>query len=129
MGEFYRKIPGIEAAAAGALGNELTFGFPAVLDVVVLCTANEVAILGLELFEVRQEGYITKNYSLYDLEENLRHGPSTKEGWAVYVNKNNTRADEFVRQYPAQERQVYILTASSWEEFCDLKQPSPRSPR
>jgi hypothetical protein len=56
----FEKIPGIAAAAIGALGDELTFSFPEVLGVIGLCTMHEIAVLGLELFQVLPEGYATK---------------------------------------------------------------------
>ncbi len=126
VSQLYRKIPGVEEAAVGVVGNELTFGFPRVLDVIALCTANEIAVLGLELFEVLPEGYVTRNYSLYDQEEELRRSPANADAWTAYVRENNIRAGKFVRGYPAGKGHVYVLTVASWNESSGASTPKRR---
>lgn len=115
----FEKIPGIAAAAIGALGDELTFSFPEVLGVIGLCTMHEIAVLGLELFQVLPEGYATKKYSGYS--QQMNKGPSNVEGWSAYVEKSNALAKEFVHLNPTGDDHVYILTTSSWREFCEIQ--------
>jgi hypothetical protein len=117
----FTQIPAIAALAAGATGDELTFTFPEVLEAVKLCTSEQIAVLGVELFEVRAGGYCTENLSVYDLQPQMKRGPGTKEGWPDYVRMNNALAEEFVRRNPAGDDHVYILTTSSWREFCALQ--------
>lgn len=113
----YTKIPAIAALATGATGNELTFTFPEVLEAIKLCTSAQIAVLGVELFKIRAEGYYTENLSVYDLQPEMKRGPENKEVWPDYVRMNNAFAEEFIRQNPAGDEHVYILTTSSWDEF------------
>ena len=62
----FESITPIALAAIGTVGDELTFTYPKVLEVIRLCTANEIAVLGVELFEVRSGGYAWKSLSTYD---------------------------------------------------------------
>jgi hypothetical protein len=115
----FEKIPAIAAAAIGALGDELTFSFPEVLQAITLCTKHGIAVLGLELFQVLPEGYATKKLSGYD--QQMDKGPENVEGWPEYVDRSNALAEEFVRLNPTGDDHVYILTTSSWREFCEIQ--------
>jgi hypothetical protein len=115
----FEKIPAVAAAAIGALGDELTFSSPEVLQVINLCTKREIAVLGLEIFQVLPQGYATKKLSGYDQQMNM--GPENVAGWPEYVAKSNGLAEEFVRLNPAGDDHVYILTTSSWREFCEIQ--------
>jgi hypothetical protein len=118
-GEF-EKIPAVVAAAIGALGDELTFSFPEVLQVIRLCIKYEIAVLGLETFQVLPEGYATKKLSGYD--QQMNKGPGNVKGWSEYVARSNALAEEFVRANPSGDDHVYILTTSSWREFCKIQE-------
>jgi hypothetical protein len=48
-------IESIKAASIGSTGDELTFAFPEVLDVIKQCCANEIAVLGVEVHKVVRE--------------------------------------------------------------------------
>ena len=49
------QVESIVGAASGrTIGNELTFAFPEVSEVIGLCTQNEIAVLGVEVLEVRR---------------------------------------------------------------------------
>jgi len=113
-------LPGVLAAAVGRTGNELTFAFPEVLDVIKLCSANQIAVLGPDLFKLRSDGlYQTERLSGYHLD--LKENPQRVEEWPEYVKVNNALAEEFVRQNPAGDGHVYILTTASWREFCEIQ--------
>jgi hypothetical protein len=116
----FELIPSIADAAIGAVGDEMTFSFPEVLEVIRLCSANHIAVLGVEVFEVRAEGYHTKNLSLYDQE--INGGPDSVEGWPDYVKLNNGLAENFVHQNQKGDDHVYVLTTSSWREFRKIQE-------
>jgi hypothetical protein len=115
----FEKIPAVATAAIGALGDELTFSFPEVLQVINLCTEHEIAVLGLEIFQVLPQGYATKRLSGYD--QQMNKGPENVAGWPEYVARSNRLAEEFVRSNPTGDDHVYILTTSSWGEFCEIQ--------
>lgn len=121
-------LPGVLAAAVGRTGNELTFAFPKVLDVIKLCSANQIAVLGPDLFKLRGEGlYQTVKLSAYHLE--LKENPQRVEEWPEFVKINNALAEEFVRQNPVGDDHLYILTTASWREFCEIQDMKHRSGR
>lgn len=101
------------------MGGELTFTFPEALEVIKRCTENQIAVLGVEIFEVRPAGYITKSLSDYD--QQIRSGPEQQAGWADYVRDNNLLAGDFVRLHPTGDDHIYVLTAASWREFQEMK--------
>jgi len=117
----FELIPGILAASVGRTGDdELTFAFPEVLHVIKLCSTNLIAVLGLDLFKILSDGlYQTVKLSGYHLE--IKQNPQRVEEWPEYVQLNNTLAEEFVRQNPAGDDHLYILTTSSWREFCEIQ--------
>jgi len=97
----------------------LAFTFPEASEVIRLCTENEIAVLGVEVFEARLTGYLTKNLSIYD--QQTGSGPTEREGWADYVKTNNVLAAEFVKLNPVGDDHVYVLTTASWREFQEMK--------
>jgi hypothetical protein len=112
----FGKIPSIASFACGkTVGGELAFTFPAVSEVIRLCTGNEIAVLGVEILEVRDDGYYTKHLSIYDQE--LTDCPRQRQEWGHYVAQNNALAEEFVGRNPTGDDHIYVLTTSSWEEF------------
>jgi hypothetical protein len=114
------QVESIARAASGrTIGNELAFTFPEVSEVIRRCTENEIAVLGVEVFEVRPTGYLTKKLSDYD--QQMGSGPKQREGWADYVKANNILAEEFVRLNPSGDDHVYVLTTTSWREFQEMK--------
>ncbi|HLJ88953.1 MAG TPA: hypothetical protein VKZ53_19190 [Candidatus Angelobacter sp.] len=63
-------------AARKTVGGELSFTFPEVLEIIMLCTINEIAVLGVEIFEVHSHGYRTKTLSIYD--QQMKNSPNQK---------------------------------------------------
>jgi hypothetical protein len=114
-------IPGILAASVGRTGDdELTFAFPDVLDAIKLCSTNLIAVLGPDLFKISSDGlYQTVKLSGYHL--TIKTNPQSIEQWPEYVKINNALAEEFVRQNPAGDDHVYILSTASWREFCEIQ--------
>jgi hypothetical protein len=114
------QVESIARAASGrTVGDELAFIFPEVAEVIRRCTENQIAVLGVEVFEVRPTGYLTKTLSDYD--QRMRSGPKQQAGWADYVRANNLHAEEFVKLHPTGDDQVYVLTTASWREFQEMK--------
>jgi hypothetical protein len=116
----FELIPSIADAAIGKVGEELAFSFPEVMEVIRLCTANQIAVLGLDLFEARPEGYHTKRLSAYN--QQMNDGPDRDGAWTDYVRLNNTFAEDFVRQNPTGDDHVYVLITASWKEFCKIQE-------
>ena len=120
----FELIQSIGDAAVGKTGDELTFTFPEVLGVIRLCTVNEIAVLGVELFQIRPDGYHTKNLSVYD--QQMTRDPDQTQEWAGYAEQNNSLAAEFVCLNPTGDDHVFVLTASSWREFCEIRKMKRR---
>jgi hypothetical protein len=115
-------IPEVLKAAVGQLDNdELLFTFPEVLNVIRLCTTRGIAVLGAELFLVKPEGYYASGCSTYDLDEMRRWPVVQSANWPEYVKENNELAEIFIRRNPLGDDHVYILTNSSWSEFCRIQ--------
>jgi hypothetical protein len=120
MGDFER-IRGIAETAMGSVGDELTFSFPEVLKVIELCSANQIAVLGVELFLVRADGHYALGSSDYDLQEKQKWPTVQLADWPEYVNWNNGLAEECVRRNPLGDEHVYVLSTASWTEFCEIQ--------
>lgn len=120
MTDDFSQAESIARAAAGRIvGNELAFTFPEITEVITLCTKNQIAVLGVEVFEVRPTGYLTKYLSDYD--QRMGSGPIQQAGWGDYVSANNLHAEEFVKLHPAGDDHVYVLTTASWRECQKMK--------
>jgi len=53
----FEQVPRVKAFAIGKVGEELSFSFPEVLAVIHACSRNDIAVLGVELFLVKSDGY------------------------------------------------------------------------
>lgn len=92
--------------------TEFVFAHPDVLDVIRVATEHDVAILGIEVFEVKG-GLRAQDYSGYEF--------PCGDDWRDFVRVNNSAALEFVRSHPAGEDHGYILTSASEREFRQLR--------
>lgn len=120
----FESIPDIVSAAVGTTGDELTFAFPEALAVTRRCTENEIAVLGVDLFEAHPDGYATKKLSAYSHDQQTQRRLDSvlaTSGWRNYVCASNALAEQFIRQNPAGDEHVYVLTTSSWREFSKLQ--------
>ena len=119
------SVPSIVACAAGRTpGGVLNFTFPEVLDAIKMCTSNNIAVLGIDVFEVRADGYLTKRLAAYSYDRETQQGLDDKlqeQGWPRYVRASNELAERFMGEYPAGDDHVYVLTTSSWREFCEVQ--------
>ena len=71
-------------------------------------------ILGLEAFEVKNEGLFT--VALSDASAQIRF----IEDWKAYVTRMNTEADHWLREHRLSENHGYILTSASEKEYGSL---------
>ena len=92
------------------IGGEPAFTFPDVLDALSVCTAHEIAVLGVELFTAHPEGYRTEGISTYEVQ-------LERQSWHDFVVQNNSLAAEFVRHNHGGDDHFYLLTASGEQEF------------
>ena len=114
--------PIVALAAGRTPGGELTFTFPEVLEAIKICTANQIAVLGVEIFRVEAEGsYRAAGSSDYDLRLSPKWSSLRPNDWAGFVRENNMLATETVSLNPVGDEHVYILTAASWPEFSELR--------
>ncbi len=95
------------------IGGELAFTFPEVVDAIRQCTTNQIVVLGVEVFRVRGEVYETATMSGYELPD---------QDWLEFVSANNVLAEEFVNANPSGDQHIYVLTTSSWREFCKIQE-------
>ncbi len=96
------------------IGGEPAFVCPEVMDVLALCTKHEIAVLGVELFKARTDGYSTEGISVYDI-------PLRDQSWAEFVAQNNSLALEFVKNNQGGDDHFYLLTASLQAEYPSLQ--------
>jgi len=117
----FERIYEISNSAVGRVGNELTFPFPEVLKVIELCSADQIPVLGVEMFLVKADGYYASCCSVYGLQEKQKWPAVRLADWPEFVRENNVLAEEFVRRNPLGNEYVYVLTTSSWREFCEIQ--------
>lgn len=99
--------------AAKAFGNELFFRYHDVTGVIETATQHRVAILGLEFFELCNDGLRTFNYTGYEFQ--------FTGDWGAFVIANNEQALQFVEANRGKENEGYILTSTSYKEFSNLR--------
>jgi hypothetical protein len=102
--------PVLGLARGKMIGSEPLFAFAVIAKALIKCTHNKIAVLGVELFEERPEGYRTERISAYEV-------PWKCQPWREFVESNNILATEFARKYPAGDGYYYVLTASLEQEF------------
>ena len=99
-----------------SVSGELGVAYPDVFEAIRLCTVNSIAVLGVELFQVRGELFDTIKMSGYELAD------PRQDHWSDYMAANNALAEEFVKLNPAGDDHIYVLTGSSWREFCEVQE-------
>jgi hypothetical protein len=94
-------------------GNQFVYPYPIILEVVATATQKNISILGVEVFHVLPNGFLTEAISSYDVPFN--------GDWTDFVKKNNVLALHFIDHHRKGEGHGYILSATSQEEFRKLK--------
>lgn len=92
--------------------RELGLPYPEVLEAIDIASAEKIAVLGLELFQVEGESLLFVTGSGYD----LPYGGQ----WDEFVRANNAAARDFVANNRRGEGFVYILTSTTSQEYYDL---------
>ena len=126
MTDDFERIPSITALANDRSTGELAFTFPEVVEAIHLCTSNEIAVLGIEMFLIRNGEYYASGGSTYDLQLTHKWPEVREHQWAEYLRESNVLAEESVQSNPRGDDNVYILTTSSWREFCEIRQMKDR---
>jgi hypothetical protein len=117
----FEQIPQVVAAAISRVGDDLTFSFPEVLGVIDLCSANAIAVLGVEMLFVKDGAYNACGCSDYHIGEKSKWPLVDESNWPEYVKWNNALARESVLRYPLGDDHVYVLNTASWREFCHIQ--------
>lgn len=102
-------------------GNELVLPYDEALRAIEIATAQQIAVLGFEAFQVRKDGLLTVDYTGYDRDI------SFAGDWPSYVAANNVAAEKWIRNHRYGAGYGYILTSTSEAEFAanTLKFGSP----
>jgi hypothetical protein len=114
MGELERVFPDDLKKAAVSCGRELVLPYAEALSGIAIATEHLIAVLGLESFEVRQDGLQPVDYSGYD-----RNIAFTGD-WKTYVAAINSEAERWISEHRVGENHGYILTSASESEFASL---------
>jgi hypothetical protein len=109
-----RVLPKDLIARGNPCGNEFVFPFDDALQVIRIATQHDIAVLGLEAFEIRKEGLLTVDLTGYD-----RDIPFAGN-WKEYVAAPNTEAERWIKEHPYGENHGYILTTASQAEYLAL---------
>lgn len=91
--------------------TELVLPYAQALQAIVIASEHEIAILGVEAFELKNEGLFT--VALADASAYI---PFTGD-WKNYVARTNTEAGDWLGDHRLGENHGYILTSTSEKEF------------
>jgi hypothetical protein len=111
LGELERLLPDELKDSALTTGNELVLPYGEALAAIVIATKHQIAVLGLDAFEVRNDGLQTvyladaSSYILFTGD------------WRAYVAALNGEAERWLKEHRLGEKHGYILTSTSEREF------------
>jgi len=100
-----------------SFGDEFCFTHTNAIKAVQICTENEVAVLGVEIYQVQGNDFQSQGCSEYDLGFKVHN-------WSLYVKDNNILAVQVLGKYLESDGFVYLLTTASEREFEILKMKS-----
>ena len=126
MTQDFELIPSVADLVSDKATGEPAFTFPDVVEVIQLCTANQIAVLGMEIFAVKDGKYYASGSSTYDLQITRKWPEVPLSDWHRYVAENNVLAEQSVRLNPRGDEHVYVLTTASWREFRKLQETRKR---
>lgn len=112
MDDFASVVPADVLRRARKNDDEFVFPYPEVIDAIRAASENDVATLGVEVFEI-DDSLRAQDYSGYEFND--------CDDWRAFVRANNAAALEFVQSHRKGEDHGYILTATSEREFRQLK--------
>jgi hypothetical protein len=118
----FELIPSVVHLVSDKTTGEPAFTFPDVIEVIRLCTANQIAVLGMEIFLIKEAKYYASGCSTYDLQITRKWPEVPISEWHQYVAENNALAENSIESNPKGDEHVYILTTASWREFCGIRE-------
>ena len=116
MGELDLILPVELKNRALASGKELVLPFSEAVAAIGVATNHQIAILGLDAFEVQKDGGLQTVY-LADASRYI----SFSGNWNAYVASMNAEALVWIEQLRLGENHGYILTSTSEREFAAIK--------
>jgi hypothetical protein len=115
VGRLEEVLPDVLKKTAIASGNELVFPFAEATEAILIATDHQIAVLGLEAFEIQTDGLVT-----VALCDPSRNNPFSGD-WKAYVAIMNDECSRWLVEHRLGENHGYILTSASESEFADLK--------
>jgi len=94
--------------------SELVLPFAEALRAIEIASEHQIAVLGLDAFEVRKDGLLT--VGLADASAYIRFTGD----WTAYVGKMNAEAERWIKDHCLGENHGYIVTSASRDEFARL---------
>jgi hypothetical protein len=113
MGDFEKSLPVSLTRAALRSGDELVFPLTEAQEAIHIVTEKFIAILGVEIFRILEDGLQPTNHSGYEF--------TRDEAWAGFVRVNNDAALDFIEKHSFGGGYGYILTPTSERELAELK--------
>lgn len=96
-------------------GHEIVLPYEQAIKAILTASEHQIAILGLEAFEAREEGLLT--IDLADASSYIRFTGD----WKAYVTAMNAEAEHWLKRHRLGENHGYILTSASQREFASLQ--------
>lgn len=109
VGDLEKALPSEITSRAILSGDELLFPLDEAKAAIGVATQNLIALLGVEVFRILDNGFATETYSGYEFE--------LDDNWQDYVSLNNKAALHFLDENSFGEGYGYILTSASENEF------------
>ena len=115
VGELECILPDELKNGALASEHELVLPYADALAAIAIATNHQIAILGVDAFEVRRDGLRTIH-----LGDASRHIHFTGD-WRAYVENLNAGAEHWLKDHRLGENNGYILTSASESELAAAK--------
>lgn len=117
MGDLENLLPGNLKAKAVRSGRELVLPYAEALGAINIATESQIAVLGPEAFEAKEDGLLT-----VDLADASAYIPFRGD-WNAFVVAMNSEAERWISLHRLGENHGYLLTTASEGEFASIKVP------
>ncbi len=114
MEDLERLLPHDLKGGAVVCGSELVLPFAEAVRALAIATEHDIAVLGLEAFEVRKDGLLTVGVA------DASSYVAFTGDWKAYVTRVNAEAERWIKEHPLGENHGYILSSVSQMEFATL---------
>ena len=111
MGALEDLLPEEIKRVSTQTGTEFALPYPHALAAIKIATEHEIAILGVDSFDIRSDRLYT--VGLGDASSAIKFDGD----WRAHVQRLNDAATKWVTEHPLLENHGYILTSTSKEEF------------